>query len=285
MFEHSAKCITNALTVDVEDYFQVSAFENVIKRNDWDKLPVRVESNTNRVLDLFAKQEVKATFFTLGWVAERYPNIVKRIVEDGHELASHGYSHKRVTDLTPEQFYQEVSASKKLLEDISGVEVKGYRAPSYSISESTLWAMDLLLKAGYLYSSSIYPVKHDLYGMPNAPRFKHSYCSGGLTEIPITTVRMIGRTFPGGGGGFFRLYPYPLSRWLIRRVNNVDQQPGIFYFHPWEIDDKQPRQKQASLKSRFRHYLNLSKTEARLTRLLNDFSWGRMDNVFMNDEL
>ncbi|NOZ52958.1 MAG: DUF3473 domain-containing protein [Gammaproteobacteria bacterium] len=277
--------IKNALTVDVEDYFQVSAFENYIPRESWDSLPQRVDVNTNRVLDLFALQGVHATFFTLGWVAERFPDLVKRIVNEGHELASHGYSHRRVDQLSPQEFREEVIKTKDILQGLTGCEVRGYRAPSYSISENTLWALDILYETGHVYSSSIYPIKHDLYGMPKAPRFMHHYCDGKLVEVPISTVKLFGKTLPGGGGGFFRLYPYVVSRWAIRRVNDKDKQPGIFYFHPWEIDVDQPRQKQASLKSRFRHYLNLNRTEARLIRLLSDFNWDRMDTVFLNNNI
>jgi len=277
--------IRNALTVDVEDYFQVSAFENAIPRETWDSLPQRVDRNTNRVLDLFASKGVQATFFTLGWVAERFPELVKRIVNEGHELASHGYSHRRVNQLSPQAFREEVVKTKDILQSLTGSEVIGYRAPSYSINESTLWALDILYETGHTYSSSIYPVKHDLYGMPEAPRFLHHYCDGKLVEVPITTIKIFGKTLPGGGGGFFRLYPYAVSRWAIRRVNEKDKQPGIFYFHPWEIDVDQPRQTQAKFKSRFRHYLNLDKMESRLSRLLSDFSWGRMDTVFLNNNV
>ncbi len=272
--------IKNAMTVDVEDYFQVSAFENCILRADWDDLPHRVELNTNRILDLFETHEVKSTFFVLGWVAERYPALVKRIVAQGHELASHGYGHQRATMQSPAEFREDISKAKKILEEMSGVQVTGYRAPSYSISKHNLWAQDELFAAGYLYSSSVYPVKHDLYGIPDAPRFAYR-CESGLLEIPVTTVKLFNKNFPAGGGGFFRLYPYPLSRWNIQQVNKKDQESAIFYFHPWEIDPEQPRQSEASLKSRFRHYLNLHKTENRLKHLLKDFQWGRMDEIFL----
>ena len=271
------------MSVDVEDYFQVSAFENHIDRSQWDSLPHRVVNNTNRILDLFAQNDTRATFFVLGWVAERYPQLVQRIITEGHELASHGYGHLRATQQSREQFKEDVTRAKYLLEDIAGTKVKGYRAPSYSINKSNLWVHDELLEAGYVYSSSVYPVKHDLYGIPDAPRFAYQ-CNNGLLEIPITTAQLLGKNFPAGGGGFFRLYPYSLSRWNIQQVNNRDKQVAIFYFHPWEIDPEQPRQEGISLKSRFRHYLNLDKTENRLKRLLNDFQWQRMDSLFLNKQ-
>lgn len=270
------------MTVDVEDYFQVSAFEPYIAREAWEILPCRVERNTDRILGLFAEHGVKATFFTLGWVAERYPGLVKRIVEAGHELACHGYSHIRVTEQTPEEFREDVSRSKAILEDISGSPVIGYRAASYSIGAKNLWALDVLDELGFRYSSSIYPVKHDLYGMPEAPRFGfHPGGHDGLLELPVTTVKLGERNFPCGGGGYFRLLPYGVSRWAMRRVNDKDGQACIFYFHPWEIDPDQPRQNNINLKTKFRHYLNLSRMENRLTRLLEDFRWDTMANVFL----
>lgn len=269
------------MTVDVEDYFQVSAFEPYIKKSDWDKQECRVEKNTHRLLDLYDQYEVKATFFTLAWVAERYPGLIHRIVTDGHELASHGYDHVRITNQTPDEFREDVIKTKRILEDISGVEIKGYRAASYSIKESNLWALDILHETGHQYSSSIYPVKHDLYGIPDAPRFKyHPRGEDGILEIPITTLRMFNKNLPSGGGGFFRLYPYAFSRWSLNRVNSVDGQPGMFYFHPWEIDPDQPRTAGINAKTRFRHYLNLDKFYGRLERLLQDFEWDRMDRVF-----
>jgi polysaccharide deacetylase family protein (PEP-CTERM system associated) len=275
----------NAMTVDVEDYFQVSAFEKHIDRADWDRLPHRVERNTHRILDLFDEHGVKATFFTLGWVAERYPELVRRMVNDGHELASHGYSHVRATQQTPTEFFEDVKKTKAMLEDISGAVIKGYRAASYSINDSNMWALQVLAETGHLYSSSIYPVKHDLYGVPDAPRFSfRPHGENGILEIPVTTVELLGKKLPCGGGGYFRLYPYPVSRWAIRRVNHHDRQPGIFYFHPWEIDADQPQQKNIGLKTRFRHYLNLERMEHRLCHLLQDFSWGRMDSVFLGAE-
>jgi len=278
--------IRNAMTIDVEDYFQVSAFAPHVSRESWDHLPCRVERNIERILALLREQNVQATFFTLGWIAERYPQIVKSITHNGHELASHGYNHLRVSDQSPAEFREDITRSKKLLEDLSGHSVIGYRAPSFSIGKNNLWALDTLQEAGYLYSSSIYPIQHDHYGMPEAPRFKFQHQGkSGLVELPPTTVKMFGRNFPASGGGYFRLMPYSLSRWLLKRVNHSDRQPCIFYFHPWEIDHEQPRQKNIGIKTRFRHYVNLSRTEPRIRSLLQDFQWGRMDHIFMGDEL
>lgn len=274
--------IRNALTIDVEDYFQVSAFARHIPRSSWDNLPCRVERNIDRILMLLDTHEIKATFFTLGWIAERYPSMVKEIVENGHELASHGYAHHRVTELDHKQFYNDITHSKSLLEDIGGQSVWGYRAPSFSINGNNLWALGCLEDAGYRYSSSIYPVEHDHYGMPDAPRFAFNPENAqGILELPVTTVRLFGRNLPAGGGGYFRLWPYAISRWFLQRVNTIDQQPAIFYFHPWEIDPDQPRQKGISLKTRFRHYLNLDRMEKRLDTLTRHFKWGRMDQIFL----
>ena len=272
----------NAMTVDVEDYFQVSAFESHISRQHWEHLPRRVEHNTHRILDLFAAHQVQATFFTLGWVAERHPALIGRIVADGHELASHGYSHVRATRQTPAEFRDDVIRTKALLEDLGSVAVRGYRAASYSIGAGNLWALAELEQAGYHYSSSIYPIRHDLYGMPEAPRFAFRPDNApALLEVPVTTVTLLGRTLPCGGGGYFRLWPYALSRWALRRVNHRDGQSGVFYFHPWEIDPGQPRQPGLGLKTRVRHYLNLHRMERRLGSLLRDFRWDRMDRVFL----
>ena len=273
--------IVNAMSVDVEDYFQVSAFENNINSKDWDKLPCRVEANTNRILELFSEYETKATFFMLGWVAERYPGLVRRIVESGHELASHGYTHTRVTQQTPDIFRDDIASTKALLEDIAGCEVVGYRAASYSIVKETLWAHDLLQQAGYHYSSSIYPIHHDLYGIPDAPRFSYQAGDKGILEIPITKVSLLSHNFPCGGGGYFRLLPYRVSRWAMQHVNKNDRQPCVFYFHPWEIDPEQPRQQGISRKTQFRHYLNLDRMKGRISRLLTDFNWDRMDRIFL----
>jgi polysaccharide deacetylase family protein (PEP-CTERM system associated) len=269
----------NALTVDVEDYFQVSALAPHIDRSSWDSRPCRVERNVQRLLELFDETGARATFFTLGWVGERYPHLVRDIVARGHELASHGYAHLRASEQTRQEFSSDVVSAKRLLEDLSGQPVRGYRAPSFSIGRDNDWAFDELLAAGYAYSSSVYPVRHDHYGMPDAPRFPYR-TRPGLLEIPLTTTQWLGRNLPAGGGGFFRLLPYSMSRWALRRVNRIDQRPAIFYLHPWEIDPQQPRIAGTSAKTRFRHYVNLSRTESRLSRLLRDFQWGRIDEVF-----
>jgi polysaccharide deacetylase family protein (PEP-CTERM system associated) len=271
--------IANALTVDVEDYFQVSALAPHIARADWDRIPCRVERNVERILELLAEFSAKATFFTLGWIAERHPQLVRRIVDAGHELASHGYGHLRIQMQTPNEFAQDIGRAKKLLEDLAGTEVKGYRAPSFSIGQSTRWAFNQIAEAGYRYSSSVYPVRHDLYGMPDAPRFPYRP-RWDLLEIPVSTTRILGRNLPAGGGGYFRLLPYSVSRALIRRINSFDRQPSVFYFHPWEIDWQQPRVPGTTAKTRVRHYVNLRRTEPRLRCLLRDFRWRRMDEVF-----
>ncbi|HQU16082.1 MAG: XrtA system polysaccharide deacetylase [Gammaproteobacteria bacterium] len=275
------QCVVNAMSVDVEDYFQVSAFEKQIPKQSWPTLPSRVERNTRLVLDLFDRCSVKATFFTLGWVAERFPDLVREIVHRGHELASHGYAHVRVVRQSQAEFREDVTRTKALLEQVAGVAVAGYRAASYSIGRDNLWALDVLEAAGYRYSSSIYPIRHDLYGMPEAPRFPFRYGRSGILEVPITTVSLLNRNLPCGGGGYFRLFPYQISRWAIRRVNRSDHQPAVFYFHPWELDPEQPRPDSLRLKTRIRHYLNLERMEARLGRLLKDFRWDRMDRVYL----
>jgi polysaccharide deacetylase family protein (PEP-CTERM system associated) len=273
--------LVNALTIDVEDYFQVSAFAPYIQRADWDARECRVERNVGRILDMLAAQKTQATFFTLGWIAQRYPHLVRRIADEGHEVASHGYGHERVSDLTPEAFAHDIRTAKHLLEDIAGVAVTGYRAPSFSIGQGNLWALDVLQQEGYRYSSSIYPIQHDHYGMPDAPRFAHRIRPD-LIEVPPTTLRMFNRNLPSSGGGYFRLFPYALSRWMLRQVNQNDQQPAIFYFHPWEIDAAQPRVAGIDARTRFRHYVNIPRMEQRLQRLLQDFQWGRMDHIFLN---
>ena len=271
----------NALTIDVEDYFQVSAFAPHIARSEWNERECRVERNIHRILELLATHNTKATFFTLGWIAERYPQLVRLIVAQGHELASHGYGHERASDQTEDVFYADIHLAKLILEDLSDQEVSGYRAPSFSIGPGNLWAFDCLARAGYRYSSSIYPIAHDHYGMPDSPRFAYEVRPG-LMEIPITTMRMFNRNLPSSGGGYFRLLPYALSRWMLNRVNALDQQSGIFYFHPWEIDTAQPRVPGIGAKTRFRHYVNIHRMEDRLKRLLSDFNWGRMDRVFLS---
>ncbi len=268
------------MTVDVEDYFQVQAFANCIDRTSWDSIPCRIEANMDRILEQFDRAGVKATFFTLGWVAERYPSIVRNIVGAGHELASHGYGHARADGQTPEVFGDDVRRAKGLLEQIGGVSVRGYRAPTFSIGARNPWAFDVLEAEGYRYSSSLYPVKHDLYGAPDSPRFPYRPSSGRLVELPMTTLRLGGRNLPISGGGYFRLTPYSLFRAALRRFNKVESASGVFYFHPWEIDPAQPRVPQASRMSRFRHTVNLDAMSGRLEHLLRDFAWGRMDQVF-----
>jgi polysaccharide deacetylase family protein (PEP-CTERM system associated) len=274
----------NAMSVDVEDYFQVSAFEAHVERGSWEATPLRVERNVEELLELFDEYGTKATFFTLGWVAERLPHMVRRIVDEGHELASHGWEHLRVTQQTPEEFRQDVIRSKHTLEDIGATPIKGYRAASYSIGRDNLWAHDILADTGHVYSSSIVPVRHDLYGMPEASRFPFRVAGDRLLEIPISTVGVLGRNVNCGGGGWFRLFPYGFSRWALRRINERERQRHIFYFHPWEIDPDQPRPEGLTAKSRFRHYLNLQRMKPRLRRLLSDFEWGRVDQVFLTAE-
>jgi polysaccharide deacetylase family protein (PEP-CTERM system associated) len=272
---------TNALTVDVEDYFHVSAFAGSIERDQWDSLECRVEANTRRLLALFDKAAVSGTFFMLGWVADRYPGLVREIVAGGHELACHGYSHRLIYTQAQREFREETLRAKKLLEDVGGVPVNGYRAASYSITSRSTWAISVLVEAGFRYDSSIVPVKHDLYGMRGARA--HPYrmrLAGGqtLVEFPPSTIELAGLRIPIAGGGYFRLFPYWFSRWAMNRVNACDGQPFSFYLHPWEIDPAQPRI-DAPLKSRFRHYNNLDKCEARLCRLLKDFRFAPMQSV------
>ena len=272
--------IVNALTIDVEDYFQVSALAPHFPRQSWESVPCRVERNVDVILSMLHEYGAKGTFFTLGWIAERYPHLVRLIAMEGHEVASHGYAHQRASDQSPAAFLADIRLAKTVLEDISGKTVRGYRAPSFSIGAGNPWAHDCIAEAGYEYSSSVYPVKHDHYGMPDAPRFPYRL-ENGLLEMPVTTVRYLGRNLPAGGGGYFRLLPYAASRWLIRKVNTDDKRPAMFYFHPWEVDPDQPRVKGTTAKTRFRHYVNLSRTEMRLRHLMNDFSGGRMDDVFL----
>jgi polysaccharide deacetylase family protein (PEP-CTERM system associated) len=273
--------IVNAMSVDVEDYYQVSAFAGTVDRAKWDSLPSRVEDSTRRTLDMFAEAGVRATFFTLGRVAERHKGLVRTIADAGHEVASHGWEHYRVGDQTPAEFRADVTRTKKTLEDLSGLEVKGYRAASFSIDRKTWWAFDELAEAGYRYSSSIHPIRHDHYGVPDAPRFPFAPVGGNpLTEIPVGTLDLKGRRLSCAGGGFFRLLPYRWSSFAIGRVNRTECQPVTFYFHPWEIDPGQPRINPAPLRSRLRHYTNLGVMEAKLKRLLRDFRWDRVDEVY-----
>ena len=270
----------NALSVDVEDWFQVGAFEKVIGKSDWPRLESRVQRNTDAVLDLFARSVVKATFFTLGWVAERAGAQMRRIVAEGHEIASHGWDHDRVFTLTPDQFRADLRRAKAAIEDAAGAPVTGYRAPSFSIDQRTPWAHPILAEEGYAYSSSVAPVKHDHYGWPESPRFVWKPVEGSaMIELPVTTAKLGERTLAAGGGGFFRLLPYRFSRWAIRQVNGEAGRPAVFYFHPWEIDPGQPRVGNAPLRSKVRHYSRLSAMEGKLERLLKDFAWDRVDHV------
>lgn len=270
----------NAMTVDVEDWFQVQAFARCIPRSAWDTLDRRVEANTDRILATFARHGVRATFFTLGWVAERHPALIRRIVAGGHELASHGYGHELVHEIGQAAFRADIRRARAALEDAGGVPVRGYRAPTFSIGPHTPWAHQVLAEEGYAYSSSVFPVRHDLYGAPDAPRLPHRPRPDGVLELPMTTVRAGGRNLPCAGGGWFRLVPYPLFRTGLRRVNRREGRRGIFYFHPWEVDPAQPRVAEAGRLSRFRHYTGLTSMMARLEALLRDFAWGRMDEVF-----
>jgi polysaccharide deacetylase family protein (PEP-CTERM system associated) len=272
--------VLNALTVDVEDYFHATAFASAIGRHTWDSLDSRVERNTHRMLEIFATRSVKATFFVLGWVAKRAPQLVRAIQQAGHEVACHGMTHQLVYRQSRTTFVDETREAKQLLEDAAGVRVRGYRAASYSITRESLWALDVLQELGFDYDSSINPIRHDFYGIPDAPRFLYRPGPGRLVEVPITTVGLFGQRLPCGGGGYFRLLPYSVFRWALRRVNRHDGQPVVFYCHPWEIDVSQPRVHAAPLRSRFRHYLNLGVMERRLERLLGDFAWGRMDEAF-----
>ncbi|MGP1283711.1 MAG: XrtA system polysaccharide deacetylase [Parasphingopyxis sp.] len=270
----------NALSVDIEDWFQVGAFETVIARDEWDALAHRVERNSDAVLELFDRAGVKGTFFTLGWVAERYPALIRRIAEAGHEVASHGWDHRRVFTMQPDEFRADIRKARAALEDAAGERLSGYRAPSFSIDVRTPWAHEILAEEGYTYSSSVAPVVHDHYGWPDAPRFAFAPCDdSALIELPVTTARLGGRTIAAGGGGFFRLLPYRFSHWAIGQVNGRDGRPAIFYFHPWEIDPDQPRVDNAPLRSKVRHYSRLSAMEGKLERLLGDFRWGRVDHV------
>ena len=269
---------TNGLSVDVEDWFQVGAFENVIERGSWSSLNDRVEANCDAILQMFADADVQATFFTLGWVAKRHPRLMQRIVAEGHELASHGWDHARVFRLGRESFSADLEKSRKTLEDASGRPITGYRAPSFSIDRRTPWAYMILAEQGFAYSSSVAPIAHDHYGWRDAPRFAFRPLPwSDLIEIPVTTATFAGRRLAAGGGGFFRVLPYGFSRWAIRQVNGRERRPAVFYFHPWEIDPDQPRVANAPLKSKLRHYTNLDAMAGKLRQLIGEFRWGRMD--------
>lgn len=273
--------LANAMSVDVEDYFHVSAFEGHVARDDWASIASRIPSNIARILALFDAENIKATFFTLGWVCEHHPEVVRSIADAGHEIASHGCGHSRIGTFSPKELLDDVTSSRKRLEDVSGTAVAGYRAPSFSIGKETLWAHDVLAEAGYSYSSSIFPVSHDHYGLPDAPRFPFKSASGGILEIPMSSLRLMGKNWPCAGGGYFRLLPLQYSKWAVRRINDREQMPAVFYFHPWEIDPEQPRMSGLSAKTRFRHYVNLREFESRLTQMLQSFRWDRMDRIFL----
>lgn len=271
----------NALTCDVEDYFQVSAFEDVIRRDDWLSRECRIPRNIDRILALYEEAGVQGTFFVLGWVARHHPTVVRRIADAGHEIASHGMVHSRVWNSTADEFFADLSLSRKLLEDVSGQQVKGFRAASWSMDQRTPWAHDQIAKAGYRYSSSIYPVTHDHYGVPDAPAYPFYIGDAGILEIPASTVSIAGRNWPAAGGGFFRLLPLTVSLALLRKSIEANGVPAVFYYHPWELDPNQPRVTGISIKTRFRHYVNLGRFENRLKKLLLQFRWGSMDEVFL----
>ena len=273
----------HALSIDVEDYFQVAAMAKVVKPEDWDTMPSRVEHNTEALLQLFERKGVKATFFVLGWIAERYPQLIRRLADHGHEIASHGYSHQLIYNQTPEVFAEETRRSKTILEDIIQQPVTGYRAASYSITHRSLWALDILTDLGFTWDSSIFPIRHDNYGIPGSPRRPYLLQTNNgatLREFPLTTAQFMGLTIPAAGGGYFRQFPYPLFRHLFRQASQGDTVPQMFYLHPWEIDPDQPRFDTASWFSRFRHYTNLDRCYARLERLLDDFQFDTVSNSY-----
>ena len=279
--------ITNALTVDVEDYFQVSAFDDYVRRSEWSTMPLRVERNTRALLDLFDHAGAKCTFFVLGWIAERCPQLVREIDNRGHEVASHGYSHTLVYKQSRETFYEETRRSKDVLEDTIGKSVDGYRAASYSITPESLWALDVLAEVGFTYDSSVFPIHHDRYGIPDAERQPHLMSlSGGkrLAEFPISTWRLLGQNIPIAGGGYFRIFPYTLTSYGLGQINSREKMPFVFYLHPWEIDSEQPRIQCGRL-SRFRHYTNLHRTELRLRRLLGKFRFATMREILTERNL
>ena len=276
--------LPNALTCDVEDYFQVSAFEHLVPKSAWSDWECRVEANVDLTLEIYSDAGVKGTFFTLGWVAEHYPTVVKRIAAEGHEVASHGYQHHRVWNQTPDEFRSDITRTRRLLQDLSGQPVVGFRAASWSLDRRTPWAHEIMAESGYRYSSSIYPISHDHYGVPDAPFQPFVEKKSGLLEIPASTTKMAGRNLPSAGGGYFRLFPLALSQWLIDRVRSRNGVPAVFFFHPWEIDPDQPRMPGISAKTRFRHYVNLDRFERRLRTLLGRGRWGRMDAIYLEND-
>lgn len=275
--------LVNYLTIDVEDYFQVAAFEKIISPSKWQNYQSRVEQNTRRILDLFDIHGVKGTFFIVGWTAERFPGLVQDIVERGHEIGCHSYQHQKIYNQTPEEFRQDTKKAKDILEQVSGRAVVGYRAPTYSITKQSLWALDILQELGFKWDSSIFPITHDNYGIPDAPRFAYTLPEHDMIEYPISTALYLGRRIPVAGGGYFRIFPYWLTKMALARINRVEQQPFIFYLHPWEIDPDQPEICNAGWKSRIRHYRNLEKTEERLNRLLKEFQFGSIPTYTTND--
>jgi polysaccharide deacetylase family protein (PEP-CTERM system associated) len=281
----AASAIVNAMSVDVEDYFQVSAFDRIVSRAEWDQRESRVVRNTHALLDLFAASDVRATFFVLGWVAERFPALVRDIASRGHEIASHGYHHQLLYTLTPAQFREDVRRAKATLEQIAGKRVRGFRAPCFSVVSSNLWTLDVLIEEGYIYDTSIFPVHHDRYGIPDAPRHAHvlERGPGSLVELPPSTARLGGINMPIAGGGYFRLLPYAWTHWGIRRVNMRERQPVVFYIHPWEADPEQPRLPAGRLTS-LRHYTGLAQTTGRLRRLLHDFRFDTIASILQLDQ-
>lgn len=275
------------MTVDVEDYYQVSAFSKNVSAADWDKMESRVVRNTNRILQMFSDAGIKATFFTLGWVAEREPSLVRAIADEGHEIACHGYSHQLIYNQKQSVFKEETLRAKKILEDQIQAEVLGYRAASYSITEKSRWAIDVLIEAGFKYDSSIFPVRHDRYGMPDAPKFPYmqkAESGKSITEFPLSTLNLLGYRLPVAGGGYFRLYPYYFSQLALASINKFHNKPFIFYLHPWEVDPEQPRINTSAL-SKFRHYNNLDKCESRLKSLLDYFDFGTAREVLINSNM
>ena len=273
--------ITNYLTIDVEEHFQVAAFEDIVNPKDWESHESRVVKNTNLILDLLKKHKTKATFFIVGWTAERHPDMVREIARQGHDIGCHSYMHKKIYDLTPEEFRQDTAKAKAVLERITRNKIIGYRAPSYSITKKSLWALDILSELGFEYDSSIFPILHDNYGIPDAPRFKYQHLNLNLTEYPISTAKVLGRNFPVAGGGYFRLFPYWLTKKLLHSINQEERQPFIFYLHPWEVDPSQPRMDGARILSKFRHYNNLRKTRLRLEKLLSEFKFGPLSGCWI----
>jgi polysaccharide deacetylase family protein (PEP-CTERM system associated) len=265
--------ITNYLTIDVEDFFQVAAFENIITSDMWGAFESRVVANTRRILELFAENDVKATFFIVGWTAERHPDLVREIHQQGHEIGCHSYWHRKIYELTPAEFKEDTKRAKGILEDITGQQIFGYRAPSYTITRKSLWALDILAEIGFKYDSSIFPIYHDNYGIPNSPRFEYKLPNHGMMEYPISTSLFMGRKIPVAGGGYFRLFPYWFTKKALKKINTHENKPFIFYLHPWEVDPQQPRMKNAKFLSRFRHYINLHRTNDRLRQLIADFSF------------